>query len=503
MALQFYSTLSKKKEVFEPVTPGKIGIYVCGPTVYKDSHIGHAVGPVIFDALKKYLTYKGYQVKLVINITDVDDKLINESQARGMSMADLAREVSDGYFDAIEQLGVDSVDEYPRATEHIDAIIDLIQRMGEKDAAYVADGDVYFDVTKFSAYGKLSNRRSEDQVEGSRELAGSGKRNTADFALWKKVGDDDPIFWESPWGRGRPGWHIECSAMSIESLGETYDIHGGGVDLVFPHHENEIAQSETATGKVYAKYWMHNGLTRIKTKAASGDWQDEKMSKSLGNIRSIKDLLTEYPGPIVRFFLLSTHYRRPIDFSDEALQAVQKGLMSIYRVLERVERLGGGDVHGQGCDVSRMNELAQDEAAGQLAETFSQGQLRYLEALDDDFNTAAAIAVLFDLCNALNRYLEQHAGQVRGGTDGEAFVVEAARMITSLGKIIGLLEGPIEQGGGDEMTEQLMAMLIELRAEAKAEKNFALSDAIRDKLKAVGVVLEDKPDKTTEWRRGS
>ena len=500
MAMRLYNTLTRKKELFEPVTPGKVGIYVCGPTVYKDSHIGHAVGPVIFDALKKYLLYKGYQVKLVINITDVDDKLIKESQFRGVSMEDLAHEVSEGYFDAIEQLGVSSVDEYPRATEHIGSIIDLIQRMGEKDAAYVADGDVYFDISKCPAYGKLSNRRSEDQVEGSRELAGSGKRNNADFALWKKVADDDPIGWDSPWGRGRPGWHIECSAMSMQALGDTYDIHGGGLDLVFPHHENEIAQSETASGQTYVKYWMHNGLTRIKTKAASGDWQNEKMSKSLGNIRSIKDLLSEYPGPTIRFFLLSTHYRRPIDFSDEALQAVQKGMVSIYRVLDRVARLTGGDVYTEQCDLPRMSEMAQDGPDQQLVQTFGQGQLRYLEALDDDFNTAAAIAALFDLCNALNRYLEHHRGEIQAEPNRQTLVVEAARMITSLGRIMGLLDAPIDQGG-NELTEQLMALLIELRAEARQQKNFTLSDAIRDKLTAVGVVLEDKPDKTTEWHR--
>ena len=502
MAMRLYNTLTRKKELFEPVTPGKVGIYVCGPTVYKDSHIGHAVGPVIFDALKKYLLYKGYQVKLVINITDVDDKLIIESQTRGITMAELAAEVSTGYFEAIEQLGVTSVDEYPRATENIDAIIELIQRLGEKDAGYVVDGDVYFDISKFSEYGRLSQRRSEDQVAGSRELAGDGKRNSADFALWKKVSDDDPIGWDSPWGRGRPGWHIECSAMSMKTLGETYDIHGGGLDLVFPHHENEIAQSQTATGNTFVKYWMHNGLTRIKTKAASGDWQNEKMSKSLGNIRGVKELLDQYRGPVIRFFLLSTHYRRPIDFSDDALQAVQKGMMSIYRLLDRVTRMTDADVYGEPCDLSLMCDLASSDPARELAETFSQGQLRYLEALDDDFNTAAAIAVLFDLCNALNRYLEQNAAEVRADGDSQTFIAEAARLITSLGKIVGLLEGPLQQGG-DELTEQLMAVLIELRAEARQEKNFALSDTIRDKLKAAGIVLEDKPDNTTEWHRAT
>ena len=358
MALRLYNTLSKRKELFEPVEPGRVGIYLCGPTVYKESHIGHAVGPVIFDALKKYLTHKGFGVKLIVNITDVDDKLIKESAERGIGMGELAEEVSAGYFEAMDKLGVDSIDEYPRATDHIEQIVELIGRLEGRDAAYAVDGDVYFDVSKCADYGKLSHRHTDDQVEGSRELAGSGKRQSADFALWKASGEDEPG-WESPWGRGRPGWHVECSAMSMHYLGETFDIHGGGLDLVFPHHENEIAQAETASGRGFAKYWMHNGLTRIKTKAASGEWQDAKMSKSLGNIRMIKELLGQYPAQVIRFFLLSTHYRRPIDFSDEAIQSVQKGMMNIYRLLERAARLSGQDVYETACSVERLGQLAK------------------------------------------------------------------------------------------------------------------------------------------------
>ncbi|MCF7957731.1 MAG: cysteine--tRNA ligase [Phycisphaerae bacterium] len=501
MALRLYNTLSREKEIFEPVEPGKVGIYVCGPTVYKDSHIGHAVGPVIFDALKKYLTFKGYQVKLVINITDVDDKLIIESKARHISMDELAQEVSAGYFESMDKLGVNSIDLYPRATEHIKEIIDMIQKLGENNAAYAVDGDVYCDISECKDYGKLSHRRSEDQKDGSRELAGSEKRNAGDFALWKKA-EEGEIGWESPWGYGRPGWHIECSAMSTKYLGETFDIHGGGLDLIFPHHENEIAQSETATGKPFANYWLHNGLTRMKTKSASGEWQDEKMSKSLGNIQPLKEILETYPPQCIRFFLLSTHYRRPIDFSEESIEASKKGLMNIYRTLERLERLDGdSDLFTTEGNVKKMSEKINGDADQALFDAVAQGHLRYLESLDDDFNTAGAIAVLHDLSSAINRYIDKQQLERQGGEHGRMMAIESGRMLTWLGQVIGLLEGPLEkQEGGDALAGQLMEVFIALRAEARKEKNFALADAIRDKLTALKIVIEDRPDGAI-WRK--
>ncbi|NQU75016.1 MAG: cysteine--tRNA ligase, partial [Planctomycetes bacterium] len=266
MSMQIYNTLTKRKEAFEPVVPGHVGIYVCGPTVYKPSHIGHAVGPIIFDTIKRYLVHKGYKVKLVINITDVDDKLIAEAATRKIGIEQLASEITLNYFHCLDALGVLGVDEFPRATENIDKIIDLIQRLLDKQAAYVVDGDVYFDHTVARDYGKLSGRRIEQALAGTRELAGKA-RHSADFVLWKATKASEPN-WDSPWGPGRPGWHIECSAMSMALLGETFDIHGGGIDLMFPHHENEIAQSEAATGRPFAKYCMHNGLTRVQTKLA-------------------------------------------------------------------------------------------------------------------------------------------------------------------------------------------------------------------------------------------
>jgi len=502
MSLRIYNTLTRQKEVFEPVAPGKVGIYLCGPTVYMPAHIGHAVGPIIFDAFKKYLTYKGYKVKLIINITDVDDKIILESQRQGIPMEQLARQQAKEYFEAMDKLSVNSIDEYPRATEHIEQIIELIQRLGENDAAYEVDGDVYFDLSKCKDYGKLSQRRSEDQLEGSRQLTGEGKRNSADFALWKKSNDDE-VGWDSPWGRGRPGWHIECSAMSMKMLGETFDIHGGGMDLIFPHHENEIAQSETTTGKTFAKYWMHNGLTRVKTKDSSGEWKMEKMSKSLGNVRLLKDVLTEYPPALIRFFILSTHYRRPVDFTDDTLQATYKGMMNIYRLLDRVARITGEDVYTVPSNLGNMENHTQSDIDRQLKEAVSQSQLRYLDGLDDDFNTAGALSILFELCNTINRYIDESKLEQRGAAHAKQLALEAARMVAGLGQILGLLEGPLEkasvEGTGGELIAQLMEIFIELRAEARKDKNFALADAIRDKLKSRNITLEDRPDGTV-WQ---
>ncbi|MBN2064557.1 MAG: cysteine--tRNA ligase [Sedimentisphaerales bacterium] len=494
MALRLYNTVSKEKELFEPVNPGKVGIYVCGPTVYKPSHIGHAVGPVIFDALKKYLTFKGYQVTLVVNITDVDDKMIIEAANRGISVAELADEVSASYFEAMNLLGVDSIDMFPRATAHIEDMFDLIRKLMAKDAAYAVDGDVWFDVSKCRDYGKLSHRKTDDQLSGTRKLASESKRNPGDFALWKKAQPDE-IGWQSPWGYGRPGWHIECSAMSMKILGETFDIHGGGMDLVFPHHENEIAQSETATGCVAAKYWMHNGLTRVKTKSASGEWQNEKMSKSLGNVKTLKELFVEYDPKLVRFFLLSTHYRRPIDFSAEALDAVQKGMMNLLRTIERVGRITKTDIFKLGCDLSLLESKAQDRDREMVKEA-GQAQLKYLEALDDDFNTAGALAVLFQYSTMLNRYIDHN--QLEGSCDDNARIVLAqlGAMITSLGRVIGVLTGPLNSAANDNngLVDQLMQIFIELRAQARKDKNWALADAIRDKLKAVAISIEDRPE---------
>src|SRR6186997_2488522 len=292
MSIRVYNTLTKNKEPFETVRPGKVGIYLCGPTVYKESHIGHMVGPVIFDTIKRYLTYSGYEVTWVVNITDVDDKLIQQQHERGIPMAEIAEEMIVDYLNNLRGLGVDQIDHMPRATEYMPQIIDMIEALIAKGHAYAAGGDVFFDVAKDPGYGKLS-RRSADEQQGEGGGHASKKRSPGDFALWKSAKPGEPS-WDSPWGQGRPGWHIECSAMSTKYLGSTFDVHGGGMDLMFPHHENELAQSESATGKTFAKYWMHNGLTRIKTKLASGEWADEKMSGSIGNVVSAQELIEKH-----------------------------------------------------------------------------------------------------------------------------------------------------------------------------------------------------------------
>ena len=341
MGLVVYNTLSRKKEPFETVTPGKVGIYVCGPTVYKPSHIGHAVGPIIFDAIKRYLVYRGYDVNWIVNITDVDDKLIDEAARLNTTTAELAERITNDYLDAMKTLHVDTIDVMPKASEHIGDIISIVQDLIDRGVAYPANGDVYFDVTKHPGYGKLSNRRPDEQ-EGQRDLQSGEKRNSGDFALWKAAKEDEPaeVKFDSPWGMGRPGWHIECSAMAMRYLGETFDIHGGGMDLGFPHHENEIAQSEAATGKPFAKVWMHNGLTRLNTKKISKSDASAEMRAALSKM-TLHNLLIEYTGELIRFFVLSTQYRRPIEYSEEEIESKRKGLDTFYRLFDRVERICG------------------------------------------------------------------------------------------------------------------------------------------------------------------
>src|SRR5947208_3382649 len=329
MALRVYNTLSRQKEPFETVQPGKVGMYVCGPTVYKPSHIGHMVGPIIFDTVKRYLTYLGYQVTFVVNITDVDDKLIVQAQKQNTTVPELAERVTADYYRNLERLNVTGIDHMPRATQYIAEITRLIQGLIDKGFAYPADGDVYFDVTRDTDYGKLCHRDPEQLEAGARIEVSDKKRNPGDFALWKAAKPGEPK-WDSPWGQGRPGWHIECSAMSMRLLGQTLDVHGGGLDLQFPHHENELAQSESYTGVPFTRYWMHNGLMKTG---------DDKMSKSKGNEIVVAELLKHHEAETLRFFLLSTHYRRPIDYSEDRLHEVRRGLEGFYRLFERFERI--------------------------------------------------------------------------------------------------------------------------------------------------------------------
>jgi cysteinyl-tRNA synthetase len=509
--IRVYSTLTKTKEPFEPVQPGKVGIYLCGPTVYKPSHIGHMVGPVIFDAIKRYLEYSGFEVTLVINITDVDDKLINEANARGVPMPKIAEEMTADYMRNLEAMGIDSVDHFPRATENMDGIVQFTADLIQRGFAYVSDGDVYFDVGKDPDYGKLSHRTME-AMQGEGGGTAERKRSAADFALWKSAKPGEPA-WPSPWGPGRPGWHIECSVMSQRLLGDTFDIHGGGLDLVFPHHENEIAQSESRTGRPMAKYWLHNGLMQAsdevgkvggrKTRPGEGDKEAQevgKISKSRG-AAPFREMLKQFEPETIRFFLLSTHYRRPIDFGEERILEVQTGMDTFYRFFKRYERVCGEDFY-QIAVPARRSEGDFQPGEDPLLQTVAEYRNRFLEAMDDDFNTGGAIGVLFEFVRRLNKAVDDEKLEDKKHQTPEklASLKQGVKTFKELASTVGLFRKPPQAttGGDDALVGNLLQLLIEVRAEARKTKNFAMSDRIRNRLAELGVILEDHPT-GTEW----
>jgi len=507
MPLHVYSTLTRKKEPFQTVKPGHVGMYVCGPTVYKPSHIGHMVGPVIFDTVKRYLAYVGFKVEFVVNITDVDDKLIVRAKEQNTTVKDLAEKMTADYLDCLKRLNVTGIDRMPKATEHIPEMIGMIRKLIDKGYAYPAAGDVYFDIAKDDDYGKLCNRDPEQLEAGSRIEVSDRKRNPGDFALWKGSKPGEPA-WDSPWGPGRPGWHIECSAMSVKYLGETLDIHGGGLDLQFPHHENELAQSESFSGKPFSRYWMHNGLLKMG---------DQKMAGSVGNVVNVVDLLKAHHPETVRFLLLNTHYRSPIEFSDSRFSELRKALDSFYRFFERYQRITGDDFY----QLAAPTRFAAFDASGTHADLLKEvSRLRdsFLASMDDDFNTGGAIGVLFELLGALNRFadvkkLEEPSASASAKGDFRKAVV----VLRELSNILGLFWQPQKQGslgGGDELVAGLMKLLIEirnnLRNEAKkiAAKDdparkamFDQTDVIRKRLAELGVTLEDRAG-GTGWRIG-
>jgi len=508
--IRVYNTLARTKQPFEPVRPGRVGIYLCGPTVYKPSHIGHMVGPVIFDTIKRYLQYSGYEVTLVVNITDVDDKLIAESAARGIAMPQLAEEMIADYLENIRAMGVDSIDHFPRCTDKMDAIIDFIAKLVEQDHAYASEGDVYFDVSKSAEYGKLSGRQTEAML-GDGGGTAARKRSSADFALWKSAKPGEPS-WPSPWGPGRPGWHIECSAMSHGLLGETFDIHGGGLDLIFPHHENEIAQSEARYGRPMAKYWLHNGLMQAsgevgkvggrQTRAADDHAAQEagKISKSKGS-SAFKELLQQYQPETIRYFLLSTHYRRPIDYSPARLEETETALENFYRFFKRYQRVAGESFYDL-TPPARREEGDLSPGESELLKTVDQHRQRFLEAMDDDFNTGGAIGELFELLRALNRFVDQQKLEDEKARSAEKLeqLRRGTLALRELTAVLGLFREPIEApaAGDDQLTGKLIELLIEIRADARKNKDFATADKVRDRLGEIGVKLEDRPS-GTEW----
>lgn len=483
MPLRLYNTATRMKEEFHPLRPGKVGIYVCGVTVYDLCHIGHARSTIVFDVLVRYLRARGYEVTYVRNFTDVDDKIIDRARIAGKETSILAQENIDAFHDDMGQLGILNADYEPRATEYISPMIGMIQTLIHKGFAYLVDGDVFYSVEKFRSYGRLSGRRLEDMKTGTRIAVDEKKRHPMDFALWKGAKPGEPQ-WPSPWGPGRPGWHIECSVMSTHYLGSTFDIHGGGQDLLFPHHENERAQSMAANEGEFARYWVHNGFVTVES---------EKMSKSLGNFLTIQDALKSYHPEVLRLFLLSKHYRTPLDFSRSAVLDVQSGLVRIYRTLQRINQLSGDDpVSGNRAGTA----LLSGEAKSPFLEQF-------IQSMDDDLNTASAIGLLFEKVREINRVMDSE-GEMPAG-DGLARIYAECRELLAAARVLGLLEEnpdrffeKIYVAQGSVPVEEI-ERLIEDRKRARTEKKWAEADAIRDRLKEMGVVLEDGPKGTT-WR---
>lgn len=455
--LRIHNSLSKEKEDFKPLKEGEVSIYVCGMTVYDLCHIGHARVMVVFDMVVRYFRAKGYKVKYVRNITDIDDKIITRANENGEQINELTERFIDEMNQDATALGVESPDHEPKATEHIQEIINMVQELIAKNHAYVGEnGDVYFDVSSYDDYGRLSGKQIEDLRAGERVAVEDAKDDPLDFVLWKKAKPEEPS-WSSPWGEGRPGWHIECSAMSTNCLGNHFDIHGGGQDLQFPHHENEIAQSVCATGQSYVNYWMHNGFVRVN---------EEKMSKSLGNFFTVREVLKVYQPEVIRFFILSSHYRSPLNYSESNLDEARAALSRLYTALREV-----------------------DTSKGEVIESYKNS---FFEFMDDDFNTARAIALIHEVAKELNK---------SEGTEAD----NLATTLKYLSSILGLLQDSPEaflQGGTDAegLSKNVIEAKIVERIAAKAAKDFALADGIRDELAANGIVLEDGPEGTT-WRR--
>jgi cysteinyl-tRNA synthetase len=493
MSLNVYNTQTRSKEPFVPLEPGKVAMYCCGVTVYNHCHLGHARSYIGWDVVRRYLQWRGFQVRYVQNFTDIDDKILNRAKAEGSSMEAIANRYIHAYFEDIRRLNVLDADEYPRVTEHIAAIHDLIQSLEDKGYAYAVEGDVYYSVRKFAEYGKLSERRLEQMQSGAvgrvdPTAPDCHKQDPFDFALWKSAKPDEPA-WDSPWGKGRPGWHIECSAMIRARLGETIDIHGGGGDLVFPHHENEVAQSEVLTGKPLACYWLHNGMVTVN---------GEKMSKSLGNFTTIRDLLdgkwSEYPQPIdpmaIRLFVLQAHYRKPLDFTKAAITAAENGWQTLKDALT--------------LDWQQLNLPLQMSTSSELDTEWVN---RFQAAMDDDFNTATGLAVLFELAKSLKREFNVRCYQGSSEFSDQQLQARSASATTSrsqtllqLAQVLGL-ETSAEALPALEVDVDWIESLLQQRQQARQEKRYAEGDRLRHELQAVGITLIDQPDGQTRWHR--
>ncbi len=469
--MKIYNTMTRKKEELVPITEGEIKMYSCGPTVYDYFHIGNARPFIVFDTMRRYLEYRGYKVTFVQNFTDIDDKMINRANSEGISVKDLGDKFIDEYFKDASALGIHPASVHPRATENIDAIIDTVEALVDKGFAYNVDGNVYFSTKSFPEYGKLSHQPLDELEAGARIDVSDEKRDPMDFALWKKQKPGEPA-WESPWGMGRPGWHIECSAMADKYLGHTIDIHSGGRDLIFPHHENEIAQSECAHGVRFANYWMHNGYININ---------NEKMSKSLGNFFTVRDILKKYDAETVRFFMLSAQYRNPINFSDDLMEQAKSAVARVYTCIDNLEFLLSRGTSENGADAR--------DITGEL----SALKDKFINGMEDDLNTAEAIAAIFDIVYLANSYTAALGEAIsKSAADN---LQSALDLIRELGAVLGLFEKKADKSLDSEVEE-----LIKKRGEARAAKNWAEADAIRDKLKSMGIELKDTPA-GVKWSR--
>ena len=479
MAIKFFNTLSGKKEEFKPLQEGKVGIYLCGPTVYDEPHIGHARSAYVFEVIRRYFQFKGYKVRFVRNVTDVDDKIINKAREQESSddIARICEEIAEKYYNIyslwMSKMGISPPDIEPRATEHIPEMQELISTLIDKGYAYVVDGDVYFRVKKFKDYGRLSRRSVDEMIAGARIEPGEKKEEPLDFALWKKAKPQEPS-WDSPWGRGRPGWHIECSVMSTGYLGVPFDIHCGGIDLIFPHHENEIAQSQAATGKEFARYWLHNGLLTIN---------GQKMAKSLGNFITVEQVLTRYHPDVLKLFFLTTNYRSPIDFTWEKLDELAEAKEKFDSFLSRTKR------------IKRVHFSSRAESRNNYSEELNQFRQKFIQAMDDDFNTAVALGVLYEIVNLGNKILEDISFSF---VEKNILLSEIRQTLLEFGKIFCLFL----QASDDEGYNQLVEKVIAIREILRKEKRFELADRIREELMSLGIVIEDGKDKTT-WRKGA
>jgi cysteinyl-tRNA synthetase len=480
MALQLYNTYSNRKEEFVPVKAGKVGFYMCGPTVYDYIHLGNARAFIVFDMLRRFLRYSGYDVTYVQNITDIDDRIIERAIKDGVDTTKITAKYTQAFLEDLESLGTEPADVHPKATEHINEIVSFIQKLVEKGIAYSVDGDVFYDVSKFKDYGRLSGKKLDELQSGARVKVDERKRNPLDFVLWKSQKPGEPA-WDSPWGAGRPGWHIECSAMAMKYLGESFDIHAGGIDLIFPHHENEIAQSEGLTNTRFVKYWLHNGFLEI---------DGSKMAKSLGNFRTVREVLKSYSGTVIRMFFFQKHYRSPIDFTIEGMQAAESAvnrLKTFYRNLSE-------KISGMKDAKAKLEPNPKNDNERVVYESLANYRQTFFAAISDDLNTPEALASLFDFVRECNKLLTKDS--LSSGENSALLLAQKTfDEFNSFLGIVDLREVPMQS----ELVSVLMEILVEVRKELRAKKEWGMADNIRDALQSKGVILEDKSGKTS-WR---